>query len=473
MHSALFFSIIYKEKKMKYKMKNKIPIILIIFILIIIFINCDLINNMKLGNSPSVLIDKNKNGYEIDLIDLNIIISILFNTRTYNIKLDSLLDELYKTEEYKISEIRYNFINYLYDKYKGNKYKTDLFAYYYNQTIGYDINEIQYHWIEFKRKNINKSLIDYYSYRVSSNFLLFSTYSAIYKINIIYPQYNLLVDFLLNNRDLFSDILKNNYICKKIHNFFDNFINSFELDSIICDYCNYYSIQKNEMYKKEIYVYFKWFTDLSYFNNNNQYFFYGAQIFQNIILIKGIADNNKIKTMLLHELGHFFSNNYEKNFFTKKENIKLDDFLYYCVMIDPSSSTSEDEKKMIFEKIKNINSQDLKNLLVEVIADVSLFYFINENKEYQNLLEYCYQLNYIVKNDKDKYEFKNFQTNLYYKLIEYIVFTAIKENIRLEKIMFIDENERDKIFLNMINAFINDFLTLYLENGEWKFILDY
>ncbi len=336
-------------------MSKKKILIFTILIFLFIFYSFEFKINIKLGDNYSIIVDKKSNiAYKIDLIDLQIILFTIFDYKTFNKDLDLLLSKLYEDQKSLIDSIRNEFLIYLSNVYKGIKQGSNIYAFYYNMTLGYDLDELQYHWMEFKRRKIDLNRVLLIKYNVCTNYI---ARAYLYAIEKIYGEliggYSYLNNFILENNEKFNYIINTNPYIKIIHDFFKDFIKSFNFQKIIDDYYNFYSLYSNEKINTFLDVYLSWFSRFAFFYENDIKFYYEGFINQRIIMINGIAQPEKVLRILLHEIGHYFTIN--SNLLTvPKEKYKWN-VLYFTVLRNENEKTKEEDKILIKKQLNNLD----------------------------------------------------------------------------------------------------------------------
>lgn len=454
---------------MKYTIKDKI-IIIILIICMIFFTSFDL--NLNLGKNNALIADKDLNtGYEINLIDSYILIFIIFNAKTYNDKFDKLLINFYEENKNEIDNLRSEFLQYLSSYFKGINYNKGYLFYYYNiMTLGYDIDEIQYKWFYFKRKKIDEEKYivakNNISYQISCSFDNY-TYSRYFAL--VDPNYKIVFKFLINNQDKISEILLNSSVRKRIHDFFNNFLESFGLNDVITDYYQFYGIEKTDKYENDVKIYFNWYSFLYEINDNKPYFLYqGLTIpLNNFILIRGIAEEKKLCYVLLHELGHLF-------FVSGKDFDERDSFINPFIKTVLSNSEYEQNIEIndLYNKISLLYEKNKQKVFFEVYTDTCFLYFCREKSKYNELANKIFETNlyYPFKNNKGSYNYKKFDTNIYLKLIDFIVNYSINNNIKIEEFMFLNKDMSYKYITELIDKFIKEELLNILKNNKYIYI---
>ncbi len=456
------------------KLKNKIILLIIIILICFYSMNESLANNLeiKLGKNKTILMDKNKNGYEIDLIDLQIILFTIFGVKTYNEDFDKILLRFYQEKKDLIEQIRYDFYKYLYQNFKNTKiYKNSLFSFFYYYKYIYDLDEEQYNIYKLRFKNIDIKLIDSISYMLNSSFLNLSfqyIFSKVYALSF----YDMLVNFIILNRNEISEVFHNNTVIEEIYSYFDNFLSNFQLDKIVNDYIEYYSINISK--DSPLSVYFLWYDLKGFPDKDNKYFetqgLYVEQ--QSLICISGISNINKVKSIFLHELSHYFFSNLIEYPRTDKGDMVLEhkNAFLYTVLESENSSTDKETKEKIIKEINSTITNYRYGLLKELIADTSVLYFIKNNKNYCDLENDLFLKKYLVEYKPGTFKFKIYNNNLYQILVGYIVSYFITKNIALEKIIYTSPENMEEIIYNLVNNFIKNDIQYYFDNIKWLYI---
>lgn len=448
-------------------MKKSIIIIILFFSFFLI--NFQNNNNIKLGVEQYYVINTyEKIGVAVEQIDFNILLFVILDCKTYNEDIDTLLNDFYFESKNEIDEIRNNFLDFLYlNYYKSIRYSSSiLFHWYKNKRCDLNEDEIIYNILKKEKLKLkSKEIVDIYSSIIASSMILFSMYAI---INKNYMGYNLiayrpLIKYIIENKDKLIEILHNDRYYKIIKSYFENFIQSFELNHLYNNFCKFYNLQLND--KEEINFYFNFYP--STISNNNQKFQAGMLI-NNSIYLSGLSNLNILKIIFLHEIAHYYDVKYESfnEIFIERNNFYL--LLRNTIRInDLKIKGNKININNLKEKFINLlEEKENIELFKEFVADLSIYNFFYNSDEYNYLLEtYKYFINLFI--DKENYSY-SLESSLYYELIKYIKYKMDLDKINLAEIMF---HENIMIRKNLIKNYIKDFiesrLIEILNEGNW------
>ncbi len=406
--------------------------------------------------------------HKFNQIDLNILLFILLDSKTYNSDIDNLMNDFYLTSKNDIEKIRNDFLDFLYSNYykKISSSSSILFHWYKSKSGNLNNEDIIYYLLKknkFKLKN--KNIIDNYASLIASNMILFSIYTNIYKnyVGYNFQDFRPLIQYIIKNQENIIKIIHNNKLYNRIKLYFEDFIHTFDLNDLYMDFCKFYNLNLKD--EAQINFYFNFYPSL--ISNNDQKFQAGMLINKEIYL-SGLSDFNTLKFVFLHEIAHFYDIKLENfnEIFVENSNLYL--LLKNTICVNSSKINGKEininnlKERLLYLLEENSNVE----LLKELIADLSVYNFFCSSDKYNYLIA-TFKYNITLFVDKENYSY-SLPSNLYYELIKYIKDKIDIEKIAISEIMF-NENSltRNNILKRYFKDFIDNKLSEILNEGHW------